>query len=29
MAFYDNYKKMPDGERAPDSLYYLGRRCRS
>lgn len=23
MAFYDNYKKMPDGERAPDSLYYL------
>ena len=24
MAFYDNYKKMPDGERAPDSLYYLG-----
>ena len=24
MAFYDNYKKFPDGERAPDSLYYLG-----
>ena len=24
MAFYDNYKKMPDGERAPESLYYLG-----
>ncbi|MCK8457982.1 MULTISPECIES: tetratricopeptide repeat protein [Sphingomonas] len=24
MAFYDNYKKMPDGERAPDSLLYLG-----
>jgi TolA-binding protein len=23
MAFYDNYKKLPDGERAPDSLYYL------
>ena len=23
MAFYDNYKKMPDGERAPESLYYL------
>jgi TolA-binding protein len=23
MAFYDNYKKMPDGERAPDSLYFL------
>jgi TolA-binding protein len=23
MAFYDNYKTMPDGERAPDSLYYL------
>lgn len=23
IAFYDNYKKMPDGERAPDSLYYL------
>ncbi len=24
MAFYDNYKKLPDGERAPDSLLYLG-----
>ena len=24
MAFYDNYKKAPDGERAPESLYYLG-----
>lgn len=24
MAFYDNYKKFPDGERAPDSLLYLG-----
>jgi TolA-binding protein len=23
MAFYDNYKKMPDGERAPESLFYL------
>lgn len=23
MAFYENYKKMPQGERAPDSLYYL------
>lgn len=23
IAFYDNYKKRPDGERAPDSLYYL------
>jgi len=23
VAFYDNYKKMPNGERAPDSLYYL------
>ena len=23
MAFYDNYKKSPDGERAPESLYYL------
>ncbi len=23
IAFYDNYKKMPDGARAPDSLYYL------
>ncbi len=24
IAFYDNYKKNPDGERAPDSLYFLG-----
>ncbi|WP_375390779.1 hypothetical protein [uncultured Sphingomonas sp.] len=24
MAFYENYKKMPDGERAPESLFYLG-----
>lgn len=24
IAFYDNYKKMPDGERAPESLFYLG-----
>ena len=24
IAFYDNYKKFPEGERAPDSLYYLG-----
>lgn len=23
VAFYDNYKKNPAGERAPDSLYYL------
>ena len=23
-AFYDNYKTMPEGERAPDSLLYLG-----
>jgi TolA-binding protein len=23
-AFYANYKKNPRGERAPDSLYYLG-----
>lgn len=23
IAFYDNYKKMPDGDRAPESLYYL------
>jgi TolA-binding protein len=23
LAFYDNYKKFPDGERAPDSLYFL------
>ncbi|GAA0734576.1 YbgF trimerization domain-containing protein [Sphingomonas japonica] len=24
IAFYDSYKKLPDGERAPDSLLYLG-----
>ena len=24
IAFYDSYKKWPDGERAPDSLLYLG-----
>jgi TolA-binding protein len=24
IAFYDNYKKFPEGERAPDSLFYLG-----
>ncbi|MDQ1157207.1 TolA-binding protein [Sphingomonas sp. SORGH_AS 950] len=24
MAFYENYKKFPDGERAPESLMYLG-----
>lgn len=23
LAFYDNYKKFHDGERAPDSLFYL------
>lgn len=23
-AFFDSYKKFPRGERAPDSLYYLG-----
>jgi TolA-binding protein len=23
-AFYSNYQKMPRGERAPDSLYFLG-----
>ncbi len=23
LAFYDNYKKWPDGDRAPESLYYL------
>ncbi|MHA6718339.1 hypothetical protein ACX40Y_02695 [Sphingomonas sp. RS6] len=23
VAFYDNYQKDPNGERAPDSLYYL------
>ena len=22
-AFFENYQKMPNGERAPDSLYYL------
>jgi TolA-binding protein len=24
VAFYDNYQKMPKGERAPESLYWLG-----
>ncbi|RJF93931.1 tetratricopeptide repeat protein [Sphingomonas cavernae] len=24
VAFYDNYQKLPKGERAPESLYYLG-----
>lgn len=24
VAFYDNYQKLPKGDRAPDSLYYLG-----
>lgn len=24
IAFYDNYKKYPEGDRAPESLYYLG-----
>ena len=24
IAFYENYKKMPEGERASDSLLYLG-----
>ncbi|GAA4770248.1 hypothetical protein GCM10023219_15980 [Stakelama sediminis] len=24
IAFYDNYKQRPNGERAPDSLYFLG-----
>jgi TolA-binding protein len=24
VAFYDNYQKMPRGERASESLYYLG-----
>jgi TolA-binding protein len=24
IAFYENYKKRPEGERAPDSLYFLG-----
>jgi TolA-binding protein len=23
IAFYESYQKMPDGERAPDSLFYL------
>ena len=23
-AFYDSYSKWPEGERAPDSLVYLG-----
>lgn len=23
LAFYDSYKKWPDGDRAPESLYYL------
>ncbi|MHA6721798.1 hypothetical protein [Sphingomonas sp. RS2018] len=23
LAFYDSYKKWPEGERAPDSLFYL------
>jgi TolA-binding protein len=25
LAFYDSYKNFPDGERAPDSLLYLGK----
>jgi TolA-binding protein len=25
VAFYENYKKNPNGERAPDSLYYLAK----
>lgn len=25
VAFYDNYQKLPKGERAPESLYWLGR----
>ena len=25
LAFYDSYKKWPDGERAPDSLFYLAK----
>ena len=29
MAFYDNYKKAPDGERAPESLYYLAQALQS
>ena len=24
VAFYDNYQKMPKGDRAPESLYWLG-----
>ena len=24
VTFYDSFKKFPDGERAPDSLYFLG-----
>ena len=24
IAFYENYKKRPESERAPDSLYFLG-----
>ena len=24
VSFYDNYQKMPRGERAPESLYWLG-----
>lgn len=28
LAFYDNYKKMPEGERAPDSLFYLAQALR-
>lgn len=27
-AFYDNYKNFQDGERTPDSLYYLGQSLR-
>ena len=23
VAFYENYQKLPRGERAPDSLYFL------
>jgi TolA-binding protein len=23
VVFYENYKKLPDGDRAPESLYYL------
>ena len=25
LAFYDSYKKWPEGERAPDSLFYLAK----